>query len=469
MNNARTWSKNFKIAFVFVCVMVGAAAPVFGDEPTEVRSEPERERQPRPNVYFSINQRAISFIVERVVEQTSGIRETIMGANVTGLARTKGRISSSLVPNSNHAVFEISLNANIRSDTVGSRRSITVRSGIETRVSASQQVFVSDEGMKSRPATASAATDSVSNRVDARCRLVKRLAQKKVDRMSPQTAATASGRARQQARDELEGQLQEQLSRANRYYHEELKQKAIEKKVFPSLIQFSSSGEHVLFSALLALGTQPGAAADPPPLDQPHVVQGSAHESLANNLADTLLGGKVVEDKDFARFLQNVIGDVPRQYRLGTHMETWSTKLAKQHPLRFEFREGLINVWLHATDFVRGDRQIHFPVVVSAQYRPGITRFGVNLRRVGELKYAKPNDGESFAKDDQEMLAFVKKKVDALFSADIYFHGLVAPPGGTWDKLSKFTAREVRSDKGWFMFGIDLPDDDQGDRPMTCN
>lgn len=411
-----------------------------------------------PNLCIVGNSRAITFALNRTVEQSSNINLQVMGTPLRGQANTFGHVRATLVPSQSHAALDMTLDATVRANTYGQRRRISVYGVTSTSVGAVTRLSIDDEGIRASPASATSSTDSVAANVCAPSKLVRRLAQRRIDSMRPQTSATASRRARTEAADELERQVREQTSEANRYYHEKLRSKAVERGIFPAWVQLSSTNDHVHLRAHVASDGQPGAAAPPPSLNDSHELRFSFQQTLPNNVAQTLLGGKVVTDQQIADFLQNVIGDVPREYRLGTHLETWSAKFAQATPMQFDFTDAKIEVVLNFRTFVRGDREHEFPIAVKTTYEPVVTRFGLSLRQRSPVSYERPDEAP-VADTDDEMLAFVRRKFNALLSDELYFQAFVPPPGGAFDKLSRFKLTEARSEDGWFLAGVDLPEE----------
>ncbi len=434
------------------------AHSILADDPQAETTERSGGPARRPNVNCTFTPRPLAFLVERKFQESSPVSIVVMRTNVRGQAHTNGRVSASLLPSVERGLLAITLEAQVRAATVGQRGPITARSLTRSQVRASKQLFFTLDGLGSFPAAATATTDTACTRVAARSELLRQLAQRRVDRMQPQTARMTSCRTQQETRREFDQQIQDLIAEANRYYREELLAQAADWDVLPPAVHSSSTAEHFQINAVLAAPSQTAASSSPPTLQRSHDAQFDFHESMANNLSETVLGGTRVADKDFAAFLQNFIGDVPRPYRLGTHMESWSVKLDDRRPIAVGIDEGLLTISLTGIDFIRGEREIRFPVTAIAQYRPGVNRFGLNLQRVGEVRYAKPSGEDAGA---GEMLNFVKQKFGALLGDDIYFQGLVVPPGGAWDKLSRFKIHEIRAEDEWLSFGIGLEEEEQ--------
>lgn len=422
---------------------------------------PELTREVRgqfdyPNALIHFQGDAINYVVERELKQSSTISEWLFGAAVYGSADTTGVVSTELDDDEEVGAFDLVIKAIVDASTNSSRRNVRVYNDSKTNLEARKRIYVDEFGVHTRPAEATGSTQTVASSVYARLRLIRRLATRRVQSLTPQAEAMAAERAARQLEEELDGRIDEQVELVSRYFREHLREPAVRIGIFPSSFLTRSRNNVLEFEFLLAEGGRFGAPRPASALRLQHAFSFAAHESAFNNTIQPLFSGKTITDEDLAIPLQQIFGTVPRPFRLGTHLERWSFTLAEQRPVEVRFADQVISMAVHAASFQIGDRRREFPVVIRAVYRPEITRFsfGFSLKRQSDVAYER-SDGEPFREEDAEMLAFVKQKFDAFFLDTFGFESLSPPAGGAFEKLAKFKLKEVRVDEGWFMYGAD--------------
>ena len=392
--------------------------------------------------------RAANLLLRRDVAQQKNISEIVLGNYTWGVAFMQGHVSVAIVPSAASGALEIRLQGQaICPANVAERRRVSVQSSAATSISASKRMSITDLGLQLAPASAACWTSVQIQDVDAPRRLLERIAWRRANRVVPDAEAAASRRAESQSAAQLDGEAQELLRGINDLYYQKVRAPLIRGDALPPLFQFWSDASHLRL-ALAQYNQAQLAPASPPPLLPPELdLGGSAHHSLLNNLSESLLGGKTIEDQIWHDMLQILLGTPPRPLWIHDRAERWSVTLARQRPLDVRFESDRVHAVLRLARVTRGAEQLEVPVEIEASFAPQITRDGPLLVRDGDL---------TIRCDDPDLHKFLRRKFGAILPPELAFSGLAPPAGGTLGKLRQLKLVEFRSAGGWLSVGYQL-------------
>src|SRR5262245_33418348 len=393
--------------------------------------------------------RSANLLLQRDIEQRSYISEVVLGNYTWGLAIMQGHVSVAVVPNSASGTLEVRLQGQaLCPANVAERRRVSVQSSAATSISANKRVSISDLGLQLAPAGAACWTSVQIRDVEAPRRLLERIAWRRANRVVPEAEAAASRRAENEAAVQLDGQAHELLAGVNDLFCQKVRAPLIRSDALPPLFQFWSDASHLRL-ALSEYNHAQLAPAPPPPVLAPELdLAGSAHQSLLNNLSESMLGGKTIEDTIWQDMLQLLLGTPPRALWVHDRAERWSVTFARQRPVTAQFDDGRIHFVLRLSGVTRGTEQLDLPAEIEASFLPQITRDGPLLVRDGEL---------AIRCDDSDVHKLLRRKFGAIFPPELGFDGLAPPAGGTLGKLRKFRLAEFHSGGGWLTVGYMLP------------
>lgn len=392
--------------------------------------------------------RSANSLLQRDVEQRSYISEVVLGNYTWGLAIMQGHVSVAVVPSSASGTLEVRLQGRaLCPANVAERRRVSVQSSATTSISANKRVSITDLGLQLAPAGAACWTSVQIRDVEAPRRLVERIAWRRANRVVPEAEAAASRRAESEAAGQLDGQAQELLAGVNNIFCQKVRAPLIRGDALPPVFQFWSDATHLRL-ALSEHNHAQLAPASPPPVLAPELdLAGSAHQSLLNNLSESMLGGKTIEDTIWHDMLQLLLGTPPRALWVHDRAERWSVTLARQRPVIVRFDDGRIHFVLRLSGVARGTQQLDLPAEIEATFLPQITRDGPLLVRDGEL---------AVRCDDSDVNKLLRRKFGAIFPPELAFDGLAPPAGGTLGKLRQFRLAEFHSGGGWLTVGYVL-------------
>jgi len=148
-----------------------------------------QEKFGHSNLQIHVSRRLAASGVEDDVEDTTPVSENILGTQMQGTAHTKGKISLTLVPNSQRASMRILLNAKTESDNVGYHGPVTIFSRGWTDVNAFKNIHFDSTGIADERARADCDTTTVIDDIQARSCLIEKLAWKQAAKKKGQSEA----------------------------------------------------------------------------------------------------------------------------------------------------------------------------------------------------------------------------------------------------------------------------------------
>ena len=408
----------------------------------------------RPNASAQVSRRFIDHLLGREVEERSYLTDMILGTYTQGPSYTSGKVSFGIVPSSEKGTLEVRLYAsNVCPANVAQRRNVSVYTAANTSIQATKQVHISDLGLSLAPAAAASSTTVQINDIDARFRFIERLAWRRAEQMLPQAEAAAEQRARLEASTKLDQQADAALGGVNKMYCENIRAPLLRLGALPAQMAFSTDGEHLRLSMLQHNSAQLAAASDAPAIPPSRDLAACVHESMVNNLCETLLGGTTIHDKNWLELMNMLTGASPRALWVHDRGERWSVTLAKERPIEVRFQEQSFDVTLRLSAIDRGGHSYIAPAEVHVRMLLKKTVEGPAFERQGDVEVrfvSTPPEAE------QALAQMLKRKFSAVFPQHLALSGMVPPTGGSLGKLRSLQLVECRTNDGWFELGYEL-------------
>ena len=399
--------------------------------------------------------RLANVLLARNVEERNVVAATILGNYTWGVAIMRGDVSFGVIPNQDGGKLEVRLQGQaLCPDNVAERRRISVHSSATTSIFANKQVTITDLGLQLDPASAFCSTSAGIDDVEARRRIMERLAWRRASRMLPEAEEAAARRAEAEASSKLDQQADAALAGMNNVLSQKIRAPLIRMSALPAALRFWTDASHLRLSLTQCSDRQLAPAGPPPQLSDGFDVAGGVHESLLNNLCESLLGGQTIEDKVWHDMLQICLGNPPRALWVHDRTERWSVTFAKERPVDARFDGERIAFTLRLARVTRGTQQFKGLVEIEGCFAPQITRDGPLLLRSGPLTIRV--DRGLVPDDERQWLAFLTRKFDAVFPPRLSFDGLAPPEGGALGKLRRLELAEFQSHGGWLTIGYRL-------------
>lgn len=388
---------------------------------------------------------------------TQNVSANILGTSTNSRVQTTATATPSLVPNSGEVQIGIQLKGDSVGNSVGTNGPATVYSRSRTNYAASKNLYFTPLGLdNTEPVRVRAATSTVLDDIQTtggifpglRNRIAWRRAYGQKSAAEAEASRVAEGRFASQVDD----QIKEILSNQGSTYALKFLNPSIRKGILPRDLTFAAITEGVQMTGTVGKYREMGADVSIPPVSGKHAIELVIHESLFGNMSTRLLnidGGMIPETK-FSQAFSFLTGRVPRPLRVYTGSPHWAIGV-DNYPLQARVKDGLVELTVRMTGLQRENGGFTAPVRATAHYKIEPTRFGPQFVRQGEVVLqAAPG---TITEEDR---AFLLEKLQAVLGESVRFNGLIAPPGGAYETLSRMRITRADCSQGFITLGYDL-------------
>jgi hypothetical protein len=412
--------------------------------------------------------------MEQYVDQTTGVRENILGTDLHGVARLTGNTTLTFLENPNAATLNIFLGGTAVSNNVGYNGPVTVRTTGVTSVAGNKQLQMSADGLVAFAAGANCRTSSTIHSLCARCGLIEKIGWRRAAEQKPQAEAIASGRAAARVASSMDREAAPMVAEQNERYHEKFKKPLVRRNAFPDDLNFSSSSDRAFVRMLHISGGRIAAPAAPPEHEGAHDIALRVHESLPVNMGEAVLGGFELTDVRLEKLIRDDLkAELPEELRvtlpdgtLDPDKEPWSIIFAKELPVRAKFEGGGVWLAIRADGFTRGEGDepgkykpaITEQVEISATYKIEKTDVGATLRRDGDVVIRFPNraNPDQITVRDNAIVTFMRRKFRNMFKEEFAGQGIKLKD--RFEKAGTLRLAEIKSDAAWLALGWQMPE-----------
>ena len=413
----------------------------------------------RPNLFLDVDESLLGTAVNRAVDETAPINDTVLGTRVRGSGRTTGLVLLDFVPSLQQAMVDLKLDATNHSDTRGSQGPVTVRTLGTTTVGARKRILIDDQRVAALPVEAHADTDTrtagigVNKRFGQR--LIRKIASRKIAEMRPQAEAISSAKARERVRTQFEEQTASAIAQASRDYQTRFRQPLMERGWYPELLHMSTSDSRLSVTARKALADQVGAFSAPPAVDPDAVLAARVHETLVNNAAEITLGGRTITQQFIEEQIKKNNGTLPEALGNDPDQQPWSITFAKRKPVELDAGDDRVKVTVRGSRFTSGERE--FPAMdIWAAYRIEPAPGGVRLVRDGDVQIYPPGfvpgGGEKLTVQETSLRRILQKRFNKVFKEVVDVEPLKLP--GELERAGPLPMEQLVARKdGWVAVG----------------
>ncbi len=369
----------------------------------------------RPNLVVTIDSRVIQEVIGRPVDRVRPVRDCILGTRIIGNGHLRGEVSGHLVPCHGRVQVDLVLTGQFRSDSVGYNGPVRLPSIGQGAITATRSLWIGEDGVSLSNVSSTASLDSTITSIQHPLRIVRRIASKQVAKKKPQADQIARERFRNQVVTDFTNQTSEA---AQRIGTGPVGSSSLPGKVSPlsdarvtlKRLNLSppsrliGSTSHSVFAQFTQrTGKQLAAISSPPSPGAPGsgIVSGDAtlqmHESLIENLASTVLGGRTISGQQIDQLINSVKDTSISRATPGSAIEAppekFEIEFASLRPIIFELRDQKIRVGIRGNRFSQDGRDLRSSLEITATYEPvDIGGYKV-LRRVGSVDVDFPGSG----------------------------------------------------------------------------
>ena len=411
-----------------------------------------RQRHVYPNLFVQVSGPTAVAGINDEVKETTPIQDFILKATVQGTGHTTGRICGSLVPSPYFAVIDATFQGVAQSSTVSVRGPAEVYSSGRTGIGTRTRLWVDSRGVFALPSVSTAATETDISDIDLTRggRMIERMAWKQAGKKQPKAEAIASQHAEQLANERADQRANEALTRANASFQKKFRQPLLDRRLFPQILQFSTTAESMHVVSLEADAAQLGASTAPPSLAEGADLGLQLHETMANNLASGALGGMTVREQTFQSAMTDLLGKVPDRLKPDNEKEPWAVTFARRLPISVTFANNEIRLSIRGRRYHKAEES--YPGMdVTAVYQILRTERGFKLVRQGELAIFPPGfiPGGSMRLSAREIAirSLLQKRFGKMFDKEVPVEAVTMP--GNWAKAGRLEPVQLTAHAGW--------------------
>jgi hypothetical protein len=418
----------------------------------------------RPNLYLQVDESLLARSVNRSIDETAPIRETLLGTRVSGSGRTTGFVSLDFQPATDRAVVDLVLDATNHSLTRGSQGPVTVRTIGTTQLDARKRIFIDEQGVTAAPVEAQASVSTTTAGIDVHKRigqrLIRRIASRKVAEMQPQARAISQQRARERVRSQFEAQTADAVSQAASDYQTKFRQRLTDRGWYPEMLHFNTDHRRLFVTARKSLADQLASFSSPPAVDPAAVLAARMHESFFNNLAEQELGGRTLTKERLEAEMKKAGREMPAALEDDADQPPWSITFAKRKPVEVTAGDGTIRLTVHGSGYTSGDRE--FPAMdVWASYRIEPAAGRVRLFRDGDVQIYPPGfvpgGPQKLSVQETSLRRILQKRFNKVFDEVVEVEPLQLP--GQLERAGPLPMQQLVARKdGWIAAGWRKPD-----------
>ncbi len=428
------------------------------------RQAPELVREVRsrfsaPNFHVQLSGELLETGVGGPIDDVAPIDDEILGTAVHGTGRTVGQTKVAIAPNPALATFDALLSAVNYSNNVGRNGPVCIYSTGQTCLAANKRLWLDASGLHAYPAAASARNSTtINNIVSIKGRkLVERIAWKRAGKQLCEAESIASSHAAGRLGARIDAQSDPSIQKANEQFEAKGRKPLEERRAFPRELSFDTLASALEIHGLQAQASQLAAPSAPPELAGPAEISVRIHESMINNIAETVLTGMRLDDDMVQRVSLELLGRLPEQLKPDNNQEPFTIVFppenAREQPVTVSFGDGGFAVTLRGQQYFTGDQR-QPGMNVTAAYKFVKTPEGFKAIRQGDLQIYGFGQvpGAKRSLRQQGIYTALQAKFGKIFAAEIKLQGFKFA-SGKMAAAGQFVPQEIIARDGWLAVG----------------
>jgi len=402
----------------------------------------------RSNARVLISSEFVHKRFTRPVNESNPVNEVILGTQLYGQGRLQGWVTPQLLDSNTRAALRLNLNGSFSSQNIGYNRSVKLHTQGYGNVVAGETIALTDGGLMALNDTATDATlSSQIDNIEARLRIVRKIASKQAAKQKPEADAIAEGRLEYRVRTQFHDQLTQQLSDANQRIKTPdlvvLARLGLER---PKRTTWSSP-QYLALLWKLQDKSQLAAPASCPLVVDPTGITFQLHESAITNLLDPVLSGRILKSSE----LNSMAGQFGDSFGKGLAQqkddEPWAVAMANYHPVEIELDDSLVTFRIRTNKLDRGGQSLDQPSSIEASYKITLNNGAIQLERQGDVKIDFSGKQQRGARAVM-LRSFLKKKFEEIFKEKLLDQPIRITDRLT-DELQGLYLSSIQVDDGW--------------------
>jgi len=437
----------------------------------------------RPNFVVTIGGHMIQDAITRPVDRVRPVRDCILGTRIIGNGRLQGQVFGRLAPSIGRVQVDLVLTGQFRTDSVGYNGPVRLPSIGQGTVTASRSLWISESGVSLSQVTSSAALHTTITSIQHPLRIVRRIASKQIAQKKPQADQIARQRFRDQVVNDFSNQSAEAAERIGSRPADgstmagtspRLDEAYIALKrlnLSPPTRLIGSTTDSVFVQATQRNGKQLAAITSPPSalgtsgkgIPGRVIQNGDAslqiHESLIDNLASTVFGGRIMTGDQIDRLLGSVRNGAQSPTTTKSESdappEKFEIEFSTVRPIIFEARDQKIRVGLRGNRFSQEGTDLRSSLEITATYETVEMGGYKVLRRVGVVAVDFPGTGRIGMQQVAQRRS-IQKLFDGRFPETLLNQPIILPILAAVPTLSGrvFRYSGIDAQNGWLTLSV---------------
>jgi hypothetical protein len=424
-----------------------------------------RERFSSANLHVSVDDAFVQSMLNRSVNQTSPVRDCILGTRIVGNATLTGNVTATLLPSVGSIRVRVAIDGTVSSNNTGYNGPVRLRTSGVGVVHATRDIQVGETGVNMAPVVASGSLTTRIDAIEHPLGLVRHIARKK--------AGQQKSKADRIAHDRF-------ISRITEAFTEETDRATVdpgtdvlaEARAYLKRLDFpeparsiGSTRESVYAYTTIRSDNQLAAPMPPPPIGVVNEATIQIHESVVNNTLGAVLAGRTMTASELKRLAsktgrtaadQGATADQTGTSDQAQEEREFEIDFDSSRPIIFEARDGKLRLGIRGTRFMQGSRELKQKLEIVALYQPIKTDSGVVvLDRVGEAKINFPGT-KRLSVSQTSLRSAIKKAFADAFPETLMDQAWTVPSTVKLAPLQGRTFRPCHFDAqdGWLTLGV---------------
>jgi hypothetical protein len=331
------------------------------------------------NFRVSVSDRLINRLIPQSPEVQAPISENIMGAQVQGNSRIQNRLLIRLIPDKFKVNMSLEANGLVRSLTQARRSGFVIDNVGQSRFQVFKRIGFHRGGVET--SAPQAVSDTQSQVVGMKSDLdpipvlgwvARRIAESKIQESAPITDQLTREKIEQSAKQQMETEVQSQLSRVSDYLFTNMLQPLVALEVEPTPLEMRTTHERIIMRYRLAGRDQMASHTSRPRALASSLLSVQFHESVFNNLLDRIeISGRKFTAKELTEHLQSVFRS-QQATGAGEVNHEASFQFAPYDPIRIEFHDDKVEISLNLKKFRIGKGKTWKELAVRATFNPQV-------------------------------------------------------------------------------------------------
>ncbi|MDB4778046.1 hypothetical protein OAG68_01160 [bacterium] len=340
------------------------------------------------NFRVSVSEKLINRLLPQTPDIEQPINENVMGAQVHGNSRIQNRLLIRLIPDNKKVNLWLEANGRVRSLTQARQSGFRIDNVGNSRFQVFKQIAFNRSGVET--GVPYAVSDTSSQVVGMQSNLdpipvvgwvARRIAQNKIRESSPMTDQYTRQKLESGAKEQIESEVQTQLSQVSDYLFVNMLQPLIALELEPTPIEMRTTDERIVMRYRLSGRDQMAAHTARPRALANSLMSVQLHESVFNNLLDRIeISGRSFTAQELNDHLMTVFRS-PQAAGSKEMDHDANFEFAPYDPMRIEFRGAQVEISLNLKKFRVGKGKTWKNLNVRVLFNPQVEGSKVVLVR----------------------------------------------------------------------------------------